>query len=194
MNFGSATITAAAGGKTATCNVTVNSPEDLIVTASNRAAVGYTGEVGKDLYISSYFIGDGNNETVNRRQYTVTGIDSNAFRGCNNLNSVCLDDYSIGAGAFADCANLTSVMLPISVSNMTLGAGVFANCTSLTSINIPNGIMEIANNMFTDCANLTDITYNGTKAQWDYIAKSYNWDAGTGDYTIHCTDGDIAKS
>ena len=37
------------------------------------------------------------------------------------------------------------------------------------------------------------ITYTGTQAQWNAISKGSNWNYNTGSYTIHCTDGDIAK-
>ena len=39
--------------------------------------------------------------------------------------------------------------------------------------------------------NLTSITFNGTKAQWNAISKGYGWNFYTGNYTVHCTDGDM---
>ena len=43
------------------------------------------------------------------------------------------------------------------------------------------------------CKGLTNITYQGTKAQWNAISKGSYWNSTTGDYTVHCTDGNIAK-
>ena len=34
----------------------------------------------------------------------------------------------------------------------------------------------------------------GTKAQWKAIKKGYDWNYDSGNYTVHCTDGDISKS
>ena len=63
----------------------------------------------------------------------------------------------------------------------------------LRSITIPKSIMSIGEEAFSDCGELESIIYQGTKAEWDKISKGSSWDNGTGDYTIHCTDGDIAK-
>ena len=40
------------------------------------------------------------------------------------------------------------------------------------------------------CVNLQDIYYKGTKAEWDAIQKYEDF---TGDYILHCIDGDFAK-
>lgn len=33
----------------------------------------------------------------------------------------------------------------------------------------------------------------GTVAQWNAISKGDDWNSATGNYTIHCKDGDISK-
>ena len=84
----------------------------------------------------------------------------------------------------------------------TLGIGDFAfqhldnpNHTSagLSNITIPNSVVNIGKGAFYTCTGLTSITFNGTKAQWNAITKGGNWNDNTGNYTIHCTDGDIPK-
>jgi len=55
-------------------------------------------------------------------------------------------------------------------------------------------VSSIGKHAFLYCTSLTSITYNGTMAQWDAVAKHDSWDANTGDYTVHCTDGDITKT
>ncbi len=78
-------------------------------------------------------------------------------------------------------------------SGTSIGDFAFSHCSSLTSITIPNSVTSIGDSAFEDCSGLTSITYQGTKAQWEAIAKASSWNSFTGSYTIHCTDGDIAK-
>ncbi len=75
-----------------------------------------------------------------------------------------------------------------------IGWGAFCYCTSLTSITIPENVTSINSNAFGYCNQLESITFNGTKEQWNNIDKETGWDKNTGGYTIHCTDGDIAKN
>lgn len=73
-------------------------------------------------------------------------------------------------------------------------ASAFAGYTFITSITIPDRVTSISNYAFSGCTGLTDIHFQGTKAQWNVINKDSSWDDETGNYTVHCTDGDIAKS
>ncbi|MGN0768848.1 MAG: leucine-rich repeat domain-containing protein, partial [Christensenellales bacterium] len=66
-------------------------------------------------------------------------------------------------------------------------------CSNLTSITIGTGVKTIHREAFNYCEALTDIIYKGTTEQWKAIGKIFEWDKNTGDYTIHCTDGDISK-
>ena len=70
-------------------------------------------------------------ETViyNGWSYYVTAINNWAFYGCNDL---------------------TSVIIPNSVTN--IGAYAFQNCTSLTSINVPNSMTNIGGGAFDNTA------------------------------------------
>lgn len=99
---------------------------------------------------------------------------------------------SIETAAFKDENKIVSITIPDSVTS--IGASTFYGCSSLTSITLPNSVMNIDHFVFYNCTNLTSITFNGTKAQWNAITKASSWDNNTGNYTIHCTDGDIPKS
>ena len=46
---------------------------------------------------------------------------------------------------------------------------------------------------FRHCSNLKFICYSGTMAEWNAIEKGTDWDAGTGNYTVYCSDGTITK-
>ena len=123
----------------------------------------------------------------------VTRIGNYAFQGCSRLTSINLPDgvTRIGDYAFESCSKLASITIPAGMT--TIGPNAFNNCSGLTSVTIPNSVTDISNSAFYKCTKLTDIHYQGTKAQWNAISKDSNWNSNTGDYTIHCTDGNISK-
>lgn len=116
------------------------------------------------------------------------------FKGCSNLATVNIGDNvtTITPYTFFGCTGLTSITIPDSV--MSIGTEAFYNCTGLTSITIGKGVTSIGSYAVYGCAGLTSITFNGTIAQWNAISKGSSWNSNTGNYTIHCTDGDIPKS
>ena len=62
----------------------------------------------------------------------------------------------IGEKAFANCAFLTSVNIPNSISEIKFAT--FQNCSSLISVTLPNTIKEIGQRAFDGCCSLTSIT------------------------------------
>ena len=149
---------------------------------------------------------------------SVTTITDDAFNNCCALTTVVFDENSklksIGAAAFYCCENLTSVNIPYGITeikyqtfcncsaldNITIPATVasigddaFARCYSLTSITIPDSVTTVGNYAFKNCSNLTNVVYIGTIAQWNTITFTAGWNFSTGNYTIHCTNGDITK-
>lgn len=50
-------------------------------------------------------------------------------------------------------------------------------------------VTAIGDHAFGGCSGLTSITFQGTKRQWSDINKRTNWNSGTGNYTMTCTDG-----
>ena len=124
---------------------------------------------------------------------SVTSIGNGAFYGCSDLTAITIPNSvtSLGDNAFGGCSGLTSVTIPDSVTS--IGAYAFYDCGGLTSITILNSVTSIGYAAFGGCNGLTSITFNGTKEQWNAIKKDEGWNAFTGAYTIHCSDGDIAK-
>ena len=125
---------------------------------------------------------------------SVTSIGGYAFSGCSGLTSISFAEGSlttIGTYAFSVCSGLVSVTIPEGVTSIESHA--FGGCSKLASISIPACVTSIGSNAFSYCAKLTYIGYQSTKAQWNAISKGATWDAGTGNYTVHCTNGDIAK-
>jgi hypothetical protein len=84
-------------------------------------------------------------------------IGASAFASCANLNSVIVGNAvtSIGNSAFSSCTELTSVTLGNSVA--TIGSSAFSSCTSLPSITLPKSVKSVGANAFTSCSKLTTV-------------------------------------
>lgn len=124
---------------------------------------------------------------------TITSIESQTFSGCYRLDYVSLNEgiTSIGNNAFYYCISINSMTLPEGVTD--IGQAAFAYCKTMESINLPSTLATIGDGVFHWCLCLKAIYYRGTKAQWKAITFGTDWDVGTPDYTITCTDGTIAK-
>jgi hypothetical protein len=79
------------------------------------------------------------------------------FWNCTNLTSVIIPDTvtNIEDGAFENCTSLTKVTIPNGVTN--IGVEAFGGCTSLTSVIIPESITSIGGGAF-DGTSLTSVT------------------------------------
>ncbi len=124
---------------------------------------------------------------------SVISIGGSAFHNCTSLTSVTIPEsvMSIGENAFRRCTGLKSVTIPESV--ISIARSVFSECTGLVSITIPDSVMSIGDSAFYNCTGLTSITFAGTKAQWNAISKSTNWNISIPSTCIvHCTDGDFS--
>ena len=137
----------------------------------------------------------------------VTSIGNYAFYNCNNLTAVYITDIAAWCkidfnGVYANPMNYadhlylndelaTDLVIPSSVTS--IGDRAFYNCRSLTSIEIPSSVTSIGSSAFYNCLNLVSITYTGTIEQWTAVTKGGSWNGGTGNYIVHCSDGDIAK-
>jgi hypothetical protein len=128
----------------------------------------------------------------------VETIGSCAFYQCTALERVESACSLIEDSAFQNCKSLTTVKL---TGDLEIYASAFAGCSKLVEITLPSSIEYFDILTFSNCTSLTDIHFLGTKAQWDAIERDdmegdemeLNWNHNTGNYTVHCTDGDVAK-
>lgn len=86
--------------------------------------------------------------TCNGTTYNVTKVAANAFKNCDNLQSVKVSNNitTIGKNAFAGCNSLSKVSLGNNVNKVCSNA--FNNCTSLNSIKSFSNITSAGSNCF----------------------------------------------
>ena len=90
-----------------------------------------------------------------------------AFSECSNLTSVVIPDSvtSIGASAFQGCSNLTAVVIPDSVTSIEWYA--FDSCSSLATITIKSTSLSVGSNAFSSVASTGTIYIPDSKINDD---------------------------
>lgn len=139
---------------------------------------------------------DENNEhyrSIDGNLYSKKGETLVCYAKGKNETSFAVPDFVmyIGEYAFLNCETLTNV----SIGNSTkiIGKEAFTNCTSLTSITIPTSVICIEKYALSNCTSLTNINWEGTVLEWKGIDFKEHWSFLTGEFTIYCTDGTIAR-
>lgn len=121
-----------------------------------------------------------------------SGVSYSLVAGCKtsviptNENVIEIDIY-----AFDTHTELKNIEIPDSVKLIKEQA--FDKCVGLETVTIGKGVKNINSFAFGGCTRLADIYYKGTKEEWNSIQKKDAWDQNSGNYTVHCTDGDINK-
>ncbi|MBR4275592.1 MAG: leucine-rich repeat protein [Prevotella sp.] len=95
--------------------------------------------------------------TYKDKLYDVTAIASNAFSDCTELTSVILPSSItiVGAYAFWNCTGLTSISVPNSVT--AIGEYAFQTATNLSTVNLSENIEEIPTGLFSGCRSLSAV-------------------------------------
>ena len=147
---------------------------------------------------------------------SVTRLEDGVFSGCSALVEVKLHDgiVEMGQSVFANCTSLKTIKLPASIKavsgqlfkgcsaleSIVIPEGVekiqtfsFSGCKSLSEITIPASVVRIEFKTFESCSALTSIDFGGTVADWRNIKTSPQWNVGTGDYTVYCSNGELGK-
>ena len=127
-----------------------------------------------------------NLKTINLKNVRLIGESS--FNG-SDLETLTIPGSIevIPAEAFNRCENLKKVVLEEDVEYINDSA--FRNCSALKEIYLPSTLVYIHEFAFYSDRYLSDIYYNGTK---EAVRKVWTEAmGGLGNYTIHCTNGDL---
>ena len=126
----------------------------------------------------------------------ITRIGDNAFIGATSICYISLPEslQSIGHYAFSSALKyVKKVTIPENVTYIgqyafcsnefteveilgdveVLQESVFSSCQSLKTVTIPKSVTEIQDYAFDYCTSLTDIYYDGTRAEWEEISIGY---------------------
>ncbi|MBS7298877.1 MAG: leucine-rich repeat domain-containing protein [Eubacteriales bacterium] len=147
----------------------------------------YTIASGTTVVAGEIFSGANNLVTLNVPK-TLKGVGNNAFRYCNALTTINIED--IGAWAMINFANIyanplqngkailyvdskaiTDVVIPEGVTE--IGSFAFVYYENMTSIQFPSTLKAIKNNSFCYCTGLKDIVLNEGLETIGYRAFAY---------------------
>jgi hypothetical protein len=159
FNYNETSISFADANVEAICLDFWDLDEDGQLTFEEASAVTYLGNV---------FQGNEEITSFNELQY-FRGLTSlvGTFFGCTNLTSVVIPNTvtTIGDGAFEECTSLESITIPNSVTS--IGNFAFWGCYSLTFISIPNSVTTIRDGAFAYCSSITSIIIPNTVTSLD---------------------------
>ena len=164
---GSAIITATAGNKSATCEITVipaiiaNGTMGTLsweLTGDGKFTVSGNGEMPNYDYDNAPWNSYRDRIKMAIIESGVTTIGDYAFIYCNNMTAITIPAgiTSIGDYAFSSCNSLATITIPAGVAN--IGDYALSYCTSLATIAIPAGMKTIGEWAFRGCDDLTSIT------------------------------------
>ena len=101
------------------------------------------------------------------------------------------DVKSVAAYAFWNRTDIWYVHISSGIESIENDA--FSECYHIESISLPNTLKRISEYAFNNCASLLEIRFSGTCDEWRAIEKEKDWNRGTPNYTVYCTDGNIIK-
>ena len=127
----------------------------------------------------------------NGKTFVVTSIGEWAFAECGDITNIIIPDSitNIERSAFERCDGLVSITIPDSITN--INACAFSECVNLENIVIPDTVTSIDDDAFYGCDKLANIYYTSTKEEWDNIAISNN-NEYLANVTIHYDYKDVS--
>ena len=135
----------------------------------------------------------------------VTSIGSSAFYRCTVLTSIHYTGdmaswleknwhgkvMSSGRALYIDGTKVEGeLVIPNRIASIPSYA--FAYQRGITSVTIPNSVTSIGDYAFSRCTSLTSVTFEGTKAEWNAVGKSWLWNYDCPFSVVECSDGNVS--
>lgn len=135
-------------------------PNEIWYTSSTNDVVILSNVAGFGAEIVSH--GYSNGRGVIKFDKNISNVCNGAFRDCREITSVIIPEgvTTIGSNAFNQCNKLESVKLPKTLKNIEYYA--FFNCSSIKSLELPEGTANIGTGAFKGCSSLTTMTIPGS--------------------------------
>ncbi len=116
----------------------------------------------------------------------LNSIGASAFYECRNLSTVVFGSQlkTIGEYAFSRCSSLKSISIPDGVTE--IGEFAFCHCDNMTSAIIGNGVKTLKGGTFYNCGNLTSVILGDGIARIEYseLMKDENYEECSGNYGV----------
>ena len=147
-----------------------------LITGEKAIVTGYTLDLLSRVTILNYINRD-------EKKYEITIIAYKAFIECEILVSITIPNsiISIGEDSFYGCHHLKNVYFEIDSKLESIGAGAFADCFELSSINLPSSVVIISHSAFSSCESLTSIVIPASVIEIGFVAFG-----GCDSLTIYC--------
>ena len=94
----------------------------------------------------------------------------------------------IGCEAFYSF-DMTGIEIPKEITD--IGELAFYNCDALTSVKLGDGVTDIGDSAFYYCKSLAEITFDGTKAEWEALNKGDGWSYNVAAVQVSCSDENV---
>lgn len=127
----------------------------ILSNVSNAASTEYTYSDTEQGIEWSYQLDDSNN-VIQLRCKTTSKTGAVTIPSTIDGKTVISLNGTSHSGAFQNCAGITSVTIPNTIT--LIGNWAFENCTGLKSITLPDSVTKIESYAFRNCSGITSVT------------------------------------
>lgn len=139
----------------------------ILPSVSHAASTEYTYSDTEQGIEWSYQLDDSNN-VIELKCKTTSKTGAVTIPSTIDGKTVISLKGAYNAGAFQNCAGITSVTIPNTIT--LIGEYAFENCTGLKSITLPDSVTKIESRAFSSCSGMTTVTLSNNLTSIDSYA------------------------
>lgn len=123
-------------------------------------------------------------------------VGGSAFEDCNITYNVFETGCYLGSSqnkymVLIGTENNQLVACTVHASTKIVAAGAFVDCALLTSVTFPRSVKRIGNYAFVVCPAVSEIVYEGTAEEWNKVEKDEYWFGELTGLTVRCSDASV---